>query len=138
MSKHPMQPLVKDEHGTVRFKANAIVRHLLDLEHCGMNKLAALSFPREDRVQFAQLIGYSLGGFGELGYVSSDDYSIAARLAEGDETEAQARIAHLEAELEALRASLREPMARLYGKHPDDLAPVSAVEPVQREGSVEA
>jgi hypothetical protein len=26
MTKHPMQPLVRDEHGTARFKENAIVR----------------------------------------------------------------------------------------------------------------
>jgi hypothetical protein len=35
-----------------------------------MNNLALLPFSNEDRVQFAQLIGYSLNGFGELPYVS--------------------------------------------------------------------
>lgn len=44
----------------VRFKANAIVRHLLDAGPFDMNQLAMMKFPREDREQFAELIGYSL------------------------------------------------------------------------------
>jgi len=44
MAKHPIQPLEKDQH----------------------------DFSQEDREQFAQLIGYSLSGFGELSYVSDE------------------------------------------------------------------
>ena len=33
-----------------------------------------------------------------------------------------AHIAHLEQELEQLKAALKEPIARLYGIHPDDLS----------------
>lgn len=42
MSKpeHPMQPLLKDEHGVLRFKANKIVRFLLDAGPFDMNALA--------------------------------------------------------------------------------------------------
>lgn len=78
MSKHPIQPLVKDKHGTTRFKANAIVRHLLDTGSCDMNQIALLPFSDEDREQFAQLIGYSLCGFGDLSYVSDETYEKAA------------------------------------------------------------
>lgn len=66
---HPMQPLIRDEHGTVRFKANKIVRALMDQGPMDLNAIAASNYPQEDRVQLAQLIGYSLSGFGELSYV---------------------------------------------------------------------
>lgn len=66
--KHPMQPLSRDANGVVRFKQNAIVRYLLDAGAAGMNELAAMRFDSDDRNQFAQLIGYSVIGFGELSY----------------------------------------------------------------------
>ena len=79
--KHPNQPLIKDKHRTVRFKRNRIVEYLLNVctaeGIADMNKLAVIDFPREDRVQFAQLIGYSLRGFGELNYVTNKDYKSA-------------------------------------------------------------
>lgn len=61
----------------MRFKANAIVRHLLDNGGIDLNAIAMLSFSQEDREQFAQLIGYSLSGFGELSYVSDETYNAA-------------------------------------------------------------
>jgi hypothetical protein len=75
--KHPVQKLYEDDHGTVRFVGNAIVRHLLDNGPFDMNDLARLFHGeehREDAEQFAQLIGYSLSGFGELSYVSDETY----------------------------------------------------------------
>jgi len=66
---HPTQPVVV-VNGVKRFKENAIVRFLLNNGGYDMNKLAMLQFSDEDREQFAQLIGYSLGGFSELSYVS--------------------------------------------------------------------
>lgn len=75
--RQPIQPLATDEHGTVRFRSNAIVRYLLDNGGIDMNKLACIEFPQEDREQFAQLIGYSLSGFGELDYVTDETYSAA-------------------------------------------------------------
>lgn len=74
--EHPMQPVILDESGVARFKANAIVRYLLDLCQVrgisGMNELALIPFSREDREQFAQLIGYSVSGAGDLSYVSEE------------------------------------------------------------------
>jgi hypothetical protein len=68
---HPTQPLLKDKDGTMRFKPNTIVQFLLDHGGFDMNKLAVIEqFSDEDRCQFAQLIGYSLSGYGELSYVS--------------------------------------------------------------------
>lgn len=77
-AKHPVQPLVRDKHKTLRFKQNAIVRFLLDNGPNDMNKLAVMPFTNEDRAQFAQLIGYSLSGYSELSYVSNKEYDRAA------------------------------------------------------------
>ena len=77
-AKHPVQPLVM-VNNVIRFKRNEIVRYLLDSGGIDMNQLAMLNFSDEDRVQFAQLIGYSLAGFGELSYVSDKDYKKAEK-----------------------------------------------------------
>ena len=67
---HPIQPLVMTDSGVIRFKANAIVRYLLDNGGISMNDLAVEDFTSEDREQFAQLIGYSHSGSGDLSYMS--------------------------------------------------------------------
>ena len=74
--KHPVQPLYEDEYGVLRFKPNAIVKFLLDQGPHDMNTLALKEekFSREDEEQFAQLIGYSLGGWSGLDYVSDETY----------------------------------------------------------------
>lgn len=72
VKKHPRQPVVMDSQGVARFKHNAIVRHLLDTGRCDMNAIARMPFSREDREQFAQLIGYSVSGAGDLSYMSKE------------------------------------------------------------------
>lgn len=119
---HPIQPVKIDMNGVLRFKANAIVVHLLANGGFDMNRLAALPFSDEDREQFAQLIGYSLSGFSELGYVSDETGESAREMAESGISEVGARTKYLRGELDAIRESLREPVARLFGIHPDDLA----------------
>ena len=120
--RNPIQPLSKDDKGVLRFKSNGIVRHLLDTHQTmGLNQLAALTFSSDDWRQFAQLIGYSLGGFGELSYVDDDTYKAAATMADEGLSEDKARISALEAELSALRAALRPACARLFGVHEADL-----------------
>jgi len=68
----PLQPIVRDEDGILRFEKNAIVKFLLDDGPNDMNRLARIPFSREDREQFAQLIGYSVFGLGQLPYVSAE------------------------------------------------------------------
>ena len=125
--KNPIQPLEKDAQGVMRFKANRIVRDLLDFAQprgLGLNEMAARDYSDDDRQQFAQLIGYSLSGYGDLqSYVSDEAYSTAAHMADGLD-ERDARIAALEQKLAELRAAadmLREPAARILEMHPDDL-----------------
>ena len=123
--RHPIQPLGHDGGGVLRFKENKIVRHLLGVASrhgVDMSELAILDFTQEDREQFAQLIGYSLDGFGELPYVRNETYEAAALMAESPTT------SHLEARLdaatniiEALKKGLRGPIAEFFCIHPDDL-----------------
>ena len=84
--KHPMQQLVRDEDGVVRFAANKIVRFMLDAGRQGLrydlNTLAIMDFTDDDRMQLAQLIGYSLSGYGELPYVTDASYAAAERAAD--------------------------------------------------------
>jgi hypothetical protein len=68
MAKHPRQPIVLDARGVARFKSNPLVRHLLDHGGIDMNDLAAVECSSDDRTQFAQLIGYSVSGAGDLHY----------------------------------------------------------------------
>lgn len=47
-----------------------------------MNKLALMPFADEDREQFAQLIGYSVSGFGDLSYAQPKTVGAADEQAE--------------------------------------------------------
>jgi hypothetical protein len=90
MKKHPMQPLERDEHGTIRFKANKIVEWLVDKHPQVLNEIAAIAhgrgpvapFSDEDQRQLAQLLGYSLSGYADLSYVNSEDWNEASNAAE--------------------------------------------------------
>lgn len=83
MPRHPMQPVVLGEDGVARFKINRIVRALLDTGKLNMNDIAVLDFPLEDRIQFVQLIGYSVSGAGDLSYMPADLIAEADCQAEG-------------------------------------------------------
>lgn len=91
MKKQPMQPMMRDARGTVRFQDNAIVRWLLDEASAGrkvdLNTIGRRAlwtdglFTQADQEQFAQLIGYSLSGFHELSYVSDETAHAASQAA---------------------------------------------------------
>lgn len=81
----PMQP-IEVVDGVVRFRRNHLVRYLLDQKGgVNLNNLAMLpNIPAEDRMQLAQLIGYSVSGYGDLNYASKKSIAevdkIAAKL----------------------------------------------------------
>lgn len=80
--KRPMQRVGIDEHGTARFEKNTIVERLLDEGPFDLNKIACWpNISKADREQFAQLIGYSVGGFSELPYVRDKTYARAEKRA---------------------------------------------------------
>lgn len=81
-AKHPMQPVVLDDDGTPRFKANMIVRHLFTMGKLDLNELARMYFTPEDRMQLAQLLGYSIDGYGTLSYVTDESYAEADKARE--------------------------------------------------------
>lgn len=58
----------------LRFKANPLVRHLLDNGGITMNDLAFVECTDSERSHFAQLIGYSVAGWGTLSYVTDADW----------------------------------------------------------------
>jgi len=76
-SLQPQQELALDEEGVLRFRNNAMVEFLLDNGGIDINHLASIPFSKEDRMQFAQLIGYSLSGYGDLPYVTDISYDMA-------------------------------------------------------------
>lgn len=87
---HPMQPVVWVDD-VIRFRENAIVRYLLDHGGIDLNRLASMpgesdtyggAFSPEDWQQFAQLIGYSISGYGDLSYVTDESYAAADKAAD--------------------------------------------------------
>jgi hypothetical protein len=80
--KHPMQPISLDRYKVARFKVNEIVRFLLDAGPFDMNQLACMKFSKDDRWQFAQLIGYSVSGIGDLHYADPEQLAEADRIVE--------------------------------------------------------
>lgn len=67
-----MQPIGWAKDGVVRFKANRIIEWLFESGKLNLNEIACMDFPIEDRVQLAQLLGYSVSGFGDLSYVPKE------------------------------------------------------------------
>jgi hypothetical protein len=118
---NPIQPLVT-VNGIERFKANTLVSWLLDNGSKTMNDLARVECSDDDRQQFAQLIGYSLFGYCDLSYRDAQVVQVAESLRDkAFDNEKDSRIAYLEEQLDNLRTALREPMAELFDRHPDDL-----------------
>ena len=83
-----MRPIEVAEDGKVRFKANAIVRWLVDNDKVSLNEIAARhaqgapAFPQEDVDEFWQMLGYSVSGYGELSHVSEESVEAADAIAE--------------------------------------------------------
>ncbi len=127
MQSHPIQPLVKDNDGILRFKENKIVRDLLAYATArgfSLNEIARKDYTKEDRQQLAQLIGYSLCGYSELSsYVDTAAYAAAIAKASGSEkSDMEFERDHYRKELLVLQKALQKPMARLFERHPDDLS----------------
>lgn len=68
--EQPIQPLLVDDQGMRRFKTNEAIRFLLENGKLDLNTLAVMQAASKDREQLAQLIGYSVDGFGSLSYAS--------------------------------------------------------------------
>lgn len=117
-----MQPIITDKHGTKRFKKNEIVARLLEEGGIGLNDIALWDVSKEDRRQFAQLIGYSVSGYGGLDYVDDASYCAAERVAIDEQADPKdAEIASLREQLRDARRGMRRGVAALFECHPDNL-----------------
>lgn len=108
---NPNQPTCFDPHGVLRFKENAIVRFLLDYttpRGLGMNELCGMGFSQDDWKQFAQLIGYSVSGWGGLSYVTPTDVEIVDRMISTGKTEESIKVDCYADILERLRSNIRK------------------------------
>lgn len=109
--KHSIQPLHHDNHGVLRFQENPIVQYLLEAGPFDLNILAGgTGFDREDWEHFAQIIGYSLDGWGSLNYVSDTTFEVAYAMSKEEpdpvEQALRARIAELEARIRTAAKAL--------------------------------
>lgn len=116
-TRHPIQPLEFADDGILRFKANAIVKHLVKNQLIDLNELARMRFPRADWEQFNQLMGYS-----HSGAPVSDEIRDAAWAAfQAGKTVDEARADYFRERLEDIAEGFKEGVSALYGIHPDDL-----------------
>lgn len=78
-----MQPVVVDSAGVVRFLPNKIIQWLFDTGKMNLNEIARnQEFHERDHMQIAQLLGYSVSGYGDLSYASEDSVITADALAD--------------------------------------------------------
>jgi len=80
-----MQSVIMTEDGKLRFRENQIISFLVELAFengFSLSKIATMDFSDEDRMQLAQLIGYSVAGYGMLSYVSDESYAKALEMVE--------------------------------------------------------
>lgn len=76
----PIQPIRKG-----RFVPNRIVQEILNNSNIDLNDISLLNFTDQERMQFAQLIGYSVSGFGGLDYVDEETYDSVCLLEHGED-----------------------------------------------------
>jgi hypothetical protein len=84
--KHPFQPIVFDQYGVARFQKNELLDWLQKAGVIDLNEIAVLchekKFSDDDQAQLAQLIGYSVSGWGSLSFVTPEDCELADGLVE--------------------------------------------------------
>lgn len=118
--QHPIQPLEFDTNNVLRFKPNMIVTKLLKEGPFTMNDFC-VGFSDEDKIQFAQLIGYSLSGFSELSYVDDATYDAVHQMYTMGISESDARIYTLEDKLKIVQDNLKPIIISLFNIPEEDL-----------------
>lgn len=76
---HPMQSVYLDVRGIARFRPNKIIEDLQRRGVIDLNEIARGEYSPEDEMQLAQLIGYSVSGYGDLSYASRRSVNVADR-----------------------------------------------------------
>lgn len=84
--KQPMQPIVWDDRGNIRFQGNKIVQWLVDQKKIDLNAIFVAGieqqWPIPDLEQFWQMLGYSVSGFGDLSFVRRETVNKADEIAD--------------------------------------------------------
>lgn len=83
--KFPMQPIQLDARGVARFAKNRIVDDLLEFATTrgfGLNQIALGDYSDDEHMQLAQVIGYSVSGYGDLSYASEESVQKADAIVE--------------------------------------------------------
>jgi hypothetical protein len=75
--KHPLQQVYVDDSGEPRFRANAIVQHLLTHGSIRWDQILIMDFSLADREQIAQQLGYSVERYNELHWISQESFESA-------------------------------------------------------------
>ena len=70
--RHPQQPVVQVD-GIDRYLQNDIIAWLFDTGKIDLNAISTMGFKTADQCQLAQLLGYSLSGYGDLHYTKEDN-----------------------------------------------------------------
>ena len=113
----PIQPI---EDG--RFVGNSIVMALLKTSTLDLNDIGMIPFTDQERMQFAQLIGYSVRGFSELSYVNDETHDAVMIINENiNATEEESRSYALRKQLDEAKRGIKIAAAALFDVHPDDL-----------------
>ncbi|BAO89009.1 hypothetical protein [Caballeronia cordobensis] len=71
---HPLQQVYVDDTGEPRFRANAIVQHLLTHGSIRWDQILRMDFSLADREQIAQMLGYSIERYNELHWISQESF----------------------------------------------------------------
>lgn len=74
--EQPMQPIYIDNKGVARFQSNKIVDWLFVTQKISLNEISAMcqnsKIPKVDQMQFWQMLGYSVSGFGDLSFADKE------------------------------------------------------------------
>lgn len=81
----PMQPIAWDGKGVIRFQDNKVITMLLEAGVLNLNSIAGQciekKIPRADQMQFWQMLGYSVSGFGDLSFATKEMVAAADEIA---------------------------------------------------------
>ena len=100
--KHPVQPLIMDKHGIVRFMSNRLVNYMFDVTANIHGYDFASDYPVAEQEQLAQLTGVSLKLFRNLPFATPETIAVADVMYREKISEDKARIRWLEKRVKEL------------------------------------
>lgn len=128
LDAHPIQPLILDENGVLRFKPNQIVRFLLDGQPIDLNRVMNANFSADDRSQLVQLLGIPVSSYADFPCAKAGvvDAAKAAYKLDGasqrraDDAKDE-EIRQLKEQIKTLKSLLRPLCSTTFNIPPEDL-----------------